>query len=96
MSETLRSEILKDFDLSFDLLSWRPALRLIVSESASTPVPKELENFGPSSLARLGMAAVEQYTQINVLAPGSIERMRYMTLRYFGEAIIEVHWSAQG
>ena len=89
MSETLRSEILKDFDLNFDLLSWRPALHMIASESLTTPVPKALENFGPSSLARLGMAAVEQYNQIHILASGSIEKMRYITLRYFGEALLE-------
>ena len=87
MSETLRSEILKGFDLSVDLLSWRQALQLIASESVTTPLPKELENFGPSSLALLGMAAVEQYAK--VLANGSKEKMRYKTLVCFGETLCE-------
>jgi hypothetical protein len=89
MSETLRSEILKDFDLKYDLLSWRPQLEAIAEESASSPVPPELENIGPTAVARLGMAAVEQYAQAKVLAKGSIEKMRYITIRYFGEALIE-------
>ncbi len=96
MSVTLRNEILKGLDTGHDLLAWIPTLKQFAEQTDDTVIPPELNEIGGTALAAVAMGAVEQYAKLSKLNAGTIEPLRYQSLKGFMSAQVEAaFWSGQ-
>ena len=96
MSVTLRNEILKGLDTGNDLLVWIPILKQFAEQTNETSMPPEFDEIGGTALSTVAMGAVEQYAKLSKLNAGTIESLRYQSLKGFMSAQVEAaFWSGQ-
>lgn len=96
MSVTLRNEILKSLDTGYNLLDWIPILMQFAGQQEGTTISEELNQIGGAALSTVAMGAVEQYAKLSKLNPGTIESLRYQSLKGYLSAQVEAsYWSGQ-
>jgi hypothetical protein len=79
--------LLDGFFLDHDALLWLPSLEALSSNDWETMIPRDdaLRTVGTMSIAKLAIAAVEQYVEQRKLKEGSVEKIRAIAAILFFE-----------
>ena len=95
MSATLIADLLKSFDVGYDLLIWIPILQN-VSMGTTQQQTEEMEQIGPTAISMVAMGTIEQYAKIKKLAGGTVEPLRYKALSLHIATLTEAaFWNGQ-